>query len=307
MFPDYDLFKWLKDDLGLKHMSESDLNCLIYHPTYGSLCRRFIIFLASSTLCGRKYSDVFATEKYEETTQELKRSTDDLDNLIKQVEQHVKDNQNEERKLSFLKSKLDYLKSVSDLQKTSKEALQAMAERPNIEIEQIARNVEECQYLTRSDLASMYSVSDSLRLDRSIVTRQQVATAQEDLNHLSKNITIMQAAVSKSFSEVIKKLDNTDIAHVQPIKATVDDLIALKVPKFESISVCDTEAKDYAEQYNNMIKKISDLDIEVRELSSRHKTEVDSLMKSVKKRIGRCLSTLDDLEESETMNNDANT
>lgn len=291
-----DLSKWLKDDLGLKHMSESDLNSLVYHPTYGGLCRRFIAFLADSTLCSRRYPDVFATEHYDEATQELERKTDDLKHLIKQVEQQSRENENEERKLNFLKSKLDYLRRIEDLQKTSREALQAMTERPNLEIDQATRNIEECHYLAKSDLLTMYSAPELNRLERNMVTRQQVSAVNEELNHLTECIEIMQSAVSKTLIEVTSKLDNIDIGHLRPVKVTIDDLVALRVPKFEAVFTHDAEMEEHSELYGNMIKKVSDLDQEVRELSDRYKNQADELMKSVKRRIGKCLNILNDLE-----------
>lgn len=287
-------------------MNESDLNCLVYHPTYGGLCRRFITFLADSTLCSRKYPDVFATEHYDEATQELKLRTDDLKDLINQVEHQSRDNENEERKRGFLKSKLDYLRRIEDLQRTSKEALQAMTERPNLEIDQATRNIEECHYLTKSDLLAMYSEPELNRLERNMVTRQQVAAANEDLNYLVESIETMQSAVSKTLTEVVSILDNVDIEHLRPVKVAIDDLVALKVPKFEALSIHDTEMEEHLTLYGNMFKKVSDLDHEVRELSDRYKTQADELIKSVKRRIGKCLDILNDLEGSENTSPDVN-
>lgn len=295
----YNLSKWLKDDVGLKHLSESDVNCLVYHPTNGSLCRRSIALLAESTLCSRKYPDVFAAEHYEYAKQELKRKTEDLNNLTKQIELYTKNNENEERRLSFLKLKLDYLESINDLQRTSAEALQEIADRPNLEIDQIARNIEECQYLSKSDLATIYSAPELTRLERPIVKCDQLATSHDITHDLINEIEVIQSAISKAFQKVVSKLDKIDINNLRPITAKIEDLIAIKEPKFEEVSIRDLDAEECLELYNKTTKKVSELNQEVRELNGIYKKDSknDELVSLAKRRIERCVKDLEILED----------
>lgn len=284
-----DLFKWLRYDLGSQHLIESDLNDLIYHPTHGSRCRRCISFINATTLCCYKHPDVLANEDYDEATQELIQGQHNWKNLFDQVEQQARDNENDERKLSFLKSNLEHLKRIEDLQNTSREALQVMKERSNLEIEQIASNIRDCHYLTKSDFWALYATPVDLnKSEWSMISRRQ-AIAEVDLSserdNLLRGIETMHIAISKTFSAVTAKLGTIDNNCLSPIKVAIDDLIALSRPKFETISICEPGAEEHLKLCNNVIN----LNTELKNLSDKYETECERLKTTRRRRLKNCI------------------
>lgn len=301
---DYDISRWLKNDLGLAHMSEADINCLMFHPRHGSLCRRLIKFLAESTLCSLRYSNVYAKEDCEEAMRELEEKNQQLGETMENLEIHVRKNANEIRELNFLTEKLDYLTKIDELQRASAEAFEAIASRPNFSLEQVGCNIEETHYLGNLDLERIYSMDDSLRTDTTITTRQ-TSSIEEDFTDLIGKCEVMHQATTEVLQAITKKMNSLD-CDIDLKRTNVENLLAIKMPECEEeVLEADPEEKELKEQGRKMIEKICELDHQVTELSDQYKQKKLELNKRYKEQLEKDLQFLKKLQELESVVNNS--
>lgn len=295
---DHNISIWLKDHLGMTQMCEADLNGLMFHNTHGGLCRRFIGFLAASTLCSSKYPHVYAQEKYSETLVELKRKEQNLQEALKHLEAYTKENENEERELSFLELKLTYLKNLRDLRRTSAEAFQEFLNRPNLGDQQVVRSIEKNDYTTRSTLETVYSVVDLDKLETTFSTRQ-IASLDNRMKSTVRKINLIHSAITKTYLSITSQMDIVDET-LQLKNTNIQNLVALHDPEFEEISLDpDLEEKELRDKNEDLCSKISDLNQNVTELASRYKVEKTNVYKQYKKQIKNCLESMANLRELE--------
>lgn len=298
---DYDISRWLKDDLGLVHMTESDLNSLLYHPRHGSLCRRLVKFLAESTLCNQKYPDVYAQEEYLGAVEDLNKKNDELRDIVKQVENFAKDNEDQDREMNFLKMRLAHLKKIEDLQRTSTKALEEIANRPNMEIELVTRNIEEIEYLSNTDLNSLYPTIELNKSDSAVTTRQMTAV-DEELNDLMKKAQIMHQAITMTLRAIVEKMENTD-SGLNLRKTSAQNLIALRLPKIEEVTLDDMEPAEKELKENNveLSEKVCELNQQVTELSRQYESRRAEMISAHKKELEKCLNMIISWEEIESV------
>lgn len=304
---DCDIPKWLKDDLGLIHMSEADLSGLMFHPRHGNLCRRLIKFLTESTMCSRKYPNVYAREHYVEAMAEIERKRDHLRDSVKNLETYVKGSENEERELGFLKLRFDHLRGIEDLHRTSTEALETIANRPNIGIEQVTRNLEKLDYLSNSDLADIYSTDKSVKFDATVSARQ-IASLDEELNDLMRKICVLHEAISEMLQEMTDKMDIWKMDEDLQLRNTdIQNLVALRVPEPEEMTVNNEPDEKALNDINNELNdKVSRLNQQITELKHLYTSRKADIIRSRKGELEQCLHNLNKLEELENFIREGN-
>ena len=271
-----DLTRWLQNDLGLRNMTESDLNGLMYHPRHGSLCRRFVKFLADSTLSNKKYPNIYAREEYEEAKSELAKRNQVLHQTMMDLERQMQACGNTEMELKFLKDKHQYLLGLEDLLRTTTEALEEIANRPSMSFEQVQRNIEQAKYLDNTDLEKIYSFDEMqkfLSSTQRVPSSHELNSINDEYNRLTQTVEIMGRAVGMLLAKFSDKISNfkEGIVLSQP---NVESLEALKMPDCEEI-VLEANPEELAlkEKRVNLTRSLELVGREVRELSDRYKSE----------------------------------
>lgn len=287
----YDISKWLKDELGLSHMSEADLNCLMFHPRYGSLCRRFVNFLAESTLCSTKYPNVYAKEEYEAALEEIETKNRDLRTSVKELEEVARQGENDMRELEFLKSRLSHLKTIQQMLRNHSESLETIANRPNFLIELLGRNLDNPEYLRDSSLDSMYTLEEDFKHD-AIITNRQMSSIDDRLKESVDEIESSHANIANLAQRIILKMNNLDYNLDMEFIAT-HDLEALKIPPVEEeIEYLNQDERVLRDKNSKLTKRVSDLDQQVAELGDQYRRRKAEIRAAKSRQLEECLQVL---------------
>lgn len=287
----YDISKWLKDELGLSHMSEADLSGLIFHPRHGSLCRRFVKFLAESTLCNIKYSNVYAKEEYTAAVKELESKNNDLIHSIKELEDVARKGENDQRELEFLKSRLSQMKTIQQLLRTHSEAQEGLANRPNFLIEQLAQSLDKTDYLKDSSLTSMYELDEDFKHE-AIITDRQMSSIDDRLMELVNQIDATHSSVAALAQTISSKMNEPE-CNVKLNKVHTDDLIAIKIPPIEEEEEDSNQDEQQLRHVNaDLAKKVSELDQQVAKLSGQYLMRKAAIRAAKSRELEECLAIL---------------
>lgn len=317
---DYNLPRWLKKDIGLLHMSESDLNGLMFHPRHGGLCRRFIKFLAESTLCKQRYPTVYAQEELDEANRELDSKSRLLRSTIVELGNYIKEGENKQRELDFMADKLDYLRSIEELHRKTVERLEKIVNRPNHNLELIRESISthSANYLTNNDLKGLYSCDLKELLQNHLknisltnktadngqpatatgghlplIKRQQSLQTENEYNDLIKKIGTMHQAVTIVLGEIIKKMSKLDYDQIElrtrPV--LIEELLALKMPHCEEIIVeANSEEKELKQRNEKLFKQVNELELQVIDLANQYKLRREEITNQCKEELQRTKS-----------------
>lgn len=206
---DYDLSRWLKDELGLVHSCESDLSDIVLHPRQGTLMRKFVEFVAKSSLCRERHPDVFAEEENFSSGLDLKRKCQERDQLRAKLKSSVRDNIILERKICGAGEKLEILRKVKKNQLDNINRLEQIAKRSFAKLEQVAeRMVKAGEYLNEDPLAEMFKHEIEFASDITNdgpITSQQVRFVDEALERCKEKIDINHDTISRLVAEIKSK------------------------------------------------------------------------------------------------------
>jgi len=276
-----DIPKWLKDDLGLPHMCEADLNGLIFHPRYGTYCRSLTNFLVRSTLCNIKYPDVYANEEFRSASKYLSEKKGDLHDITKTLEIYIREQENKERELIYMRSRLDHMRNIKDLVSSSIVAFEDIVNRQNDNIDLVQRVVEKADYLSKSDLSSLYPLNFTSNSDSTISARQ-MASVDEELAELRENISQLHRSISAKTQAILSKMDNVDV-NVKPMQIQIHNLNAVKIPDIDELVVTmDPEVKEMRDTNVALYHRVIDLNQQVTELGNQYKIKRLDLLKRYK-------------------------
>lgn len=287
----YHISKWLKDELGLSHMSEADLNCLIFHPRYGSLCRRFVNFLAESTLCNIKFSTVYAEEEHKAAAEELEAKNGDLISSVRELEEVARNGENNLRELNFLKSRLSQMKTIQQLLMSHSESLDALANRPNFLIEQVSWNIDNCDYLADSSLASMYDFDPDFKHE-AIITGHKISTLDNQLKEMVNKIESIHISATNLAQRIVAQMNSPEY-DVKITKTSIDDLLALQIPPIEEeLEDPYQDEKALRDMNTDMARKVIDLDQQVSQMGEQHRRRKAEIREAKSRQLQECLLIL---------------
>lgn len=309
---DYNLSKWLKDDLGLKHMSEADMNNLVYHPRHGSLCRRLIKFWTESTLCTRRYPNVFAREQCEEALGELQQKEELSRGLLLNLESQLRVNENTKNELKCSTERHACLVSIEDMLRTTTEALEDMVSRPNFALEQVGRLLDDPSYLGDISLETLYKSNqpndplDSLntRPSTGMVTRREVASAKEEHEKLVTRAELMHHTISNVLATVTEAVEQSeaDIKELRVENTNVEQLQALRVPDCQQVEVeADPEERQLRKQRERLVRELIECNQQVDGLAQQYTSSKLESNKSYKLQLEEDLALLGCLRQKEAM------
>lgn len=290
---DPNISRWLKDDLKLVHMSETDLNGLMFHPRHGSLCRRLVKFLAESTLCSVRYPTVYAKEEYEEAIDELSKKRQIRQGILDKLYNYVKDQENIETEVSFLARKLDYLKRIEDLQQTSRTAMEDIVNRPNFNLEQASRTIESANYLTDHPLDNLYSSEDIDKPIENLPTEIDISAADESLTTIVHKVNVMHIMITKLYEKITQAIDKNH-CDVSLKKLQVADLVALKVPIFKELVLdADPIQKELKRTITGLCHRVQELNQQVCEMKKKYLKERGDIIKVAKESLTKHIAKFD--------------
>lgn len=285
---------WLKDHLGLTHMSEADLNSLMFHPRHGSLCRRFVNFIASSTLCSQKYPNVHAQQEYLAAKETLENQKSCLHQALVDLERLVRENENDERYLCCLNSRLEYLKELHQTQENSMKALEEIAASPNLIIEQVVRNIGDADYMSNSDLEAIYSGDPAETVASTAwtsldgpVSERQMALIDEEFKSLKAQIELLHKVVNRVLNSVHGKLEL-----MLPLRKRVD--LPTKVPDSEEQVTTQPDFKAF-ELRKHLTDSLLQTQAEVARMSEQYRSRKESLNRVYVGKLNAYLASLEEL------------
>lgn len=301
---DFNLSKWLKDDLGLKHMSEADMNKLVYHPRHGSLCRRLVKFLTESTLCSKRYPNVYAREEYEEAKREFDSKEQLIRELLSKLESQMRSSENVESELKYVTERFKCLTGIEDKLRTTTVALEEMASRPNISLIEVGRNLENPKYLGNLSLETLYTSFPSYHQEAykssDKITRRDLANVNDDYQNLTNRARLMHSSISQLLASVSEAVDNNDCDDVKLHKTSVASLKALKLPVCEEVELeFDPEERRLHEQRTTLMNQLREADQQVNELAQQYNSLKANLNKQYKAEVEEDLVLLKRLQEIE--------
>lgn len=292
--------RWLKEDLGLVHMCEADLNSLKFHPRHGSVCRKLLEFLVKSTLCARKYPDVYAQEEYDEAMSIFNSKQVEKQSAIKELSDTTRNYEDEEREQNFLTQRLECLKKVQYLQKTSSEALQEIADRPNLGIEQVRYNIDRSsEYLSSNPLEKLYSPLAEFTNPEPGITNRHISLVDDEFSNCKQKIKVLFEAIAKVHSEVEEKI-GTFGHDLQTKKTNLDKLIAIQAPDVEEVILdLDEDERELKTKNTELISRITELDREIRKMQSLYESRSIKIVKQSQIDVDKYLFVLEAVENLE--------
>jgi hypothetical protein len=301
---DFNLSKWLKDDLGLKHMSEADMNNLVYHPRHGSLCRRLVKFLTESTLCSKRYPNVFAQEEHEEAKRDFESNKQLIEALLLKLETQMRTTENVSNELKFISEKYKCLTGIEDMLRTTTEALEEMASRPNVSLIEVGRNLENPKYLGNLSLETLYATFPSYHqksyTSSDKITRRDLANVNDDYQNLTSKAKIMHDSISELLSSIMEAMSKTD-CDVELKKTSVTLMKALKLPDCEEVELeFDPEEKQLRDQREQLLKELQEIDQQVNELAQQYDVLKADLNNRYKLELEKDLALLERLQQIKT-------
>jgi hypothetical protein len=293
---DINLSKLLKDDLGLRHVSEADLNNLVYHPRHGSLCRRLVKFLAESTLCSRRYPNVYAQTEHEQLKKEFQSKEQLISTLLLKLETQIRISENVERELRYVVEKHEKLKGIEDLLRTTTDAFEQMACRPNISVIEVGRNLENPKYLGNLSLETLYTSFPSYHQQSYItsdkITRRDLANVNDDYHNLTSKARLMHDSISKLLTSIYELITKND-CDVSLNKTSVASLKAIRLPDCEEVEMeYDPDERQLCEKRAKLLKELRDADQQVNELMQPYNDFKINLNKRYKEELEEELALL---------------
>lgn len=295
------LTTWLQHDLGLKNMSEADLAGLMYHPRHGTLCRRFLKFLAESTLCSRKYPDVNAQEEFQAASQELEEKKVELYDIIDKLDERVRSREILERELDSLRQRHEFVKRIEDLIKTTNEALEQMAERPNFCFEKVRRNLEDPSYLDSAHLEPIYELDKLIesRAPRELNERHK-RKVEDQYKQTLEAAESQLKAIRLLHREALSLANDAGLGDLK--RSTIDEFEALKIPKCVEVEVeINQEERELERERNELKANIALERQQVAELRRQHLSERASLNRKYERELAEELDFLKSVINHETL------
>lgn len=276
---DYNITAWLQNDINLHHSSESDLSDIIYDPRYGSLFRRFINFLAKTTLCNQKYPDVFAEQERIDTTKSLEEKYQERDRMKAKLESYINDNLIIEKQLSSLKFQYKHYLSIEKIQLETNKALEQIIKRDSFKLEQVAIKLEKSyEYLNNEDLSSMYNdkeVLESIQIEEddlikaTFISNQQLISLDEEINKLVEKINSIHDLISSKRIVLIDLIANKDSRLVLKKKGNIiEKKITIRLPNFD---LTDYEIEELKKTNDNLDKQLKEMVQSTKELDKVYK------------------------------------
>lgn len=295
---DHNIPRWLKDELGLAHMSEADLNSLMFHPRHGGLCRRLVKFLADSTLCSQRFPNVYVKEDYDDAMRGLAFREELLGQTIDSLRTQMRTCDASTREVNFLTEKLVYLSSIVELQQKSAEAFETIASRADLNIEQVSTQIKNRGYFNNQDLESLYQEDIPNDLDISVTTRL-MSSAEKELEGLTTKAETMHLAISTLLQSINKSMAGVDV-NLGVRNTNVEELAAFKIPDFEEVILdADPNGKNLKEQGDRLLEELSQLNQQVIELSEQYTCRKNEINNVYKEELGKNLNLLKKLQECE--------
>lgn len=295
---DSDIPRWLKDELGLVHMSEADLNSLVFHPRHGSLCRRFVKFLADSTLCSQRYPNVYAKEELEGSVRSLAAKEDSLARVIENLRIQNRTNDAATRDVNFLTEKLAFLSRVAEIQLKSTVTFERIANRPDINMDQVSHSTKQRDYLDTQELEELYKQEISCDPDINITCRMISATEKE-MDDVTNKVETMHYAISTLLQSINKGMASVD-TNPSVRNTTIEHLTALRVPEFEEIVLdADPEGKALKEKGERLMEDLNLLNQQVMELNEQYISRKNEINTIHKIELGKHLAMLKKLKAAE--------
>lgn len=294
---------WLKDHLGLAYMCEADVTSLMYHPRHGNLCRKLLEFLCESTLCSQKYPHVHVEEEYERSMQYLKDKTAELKKKIEDIEIYIRDYENEERELTYLRTRLKLLRNILETQQKARKDLEDVVNRPNWGIDLVSRKIDEIDYLNNEDLQQIYAPSGETDMltktdDQNAILTRRMASLDDELNDLLAKTDIIHRALSKLLGAIASQLGELEDENIQMPEMDHNKLEALKIPPHEVIELdSNTEGKKLKDQNVILEKNVQDLLEQVTSREQNCLAHRSKFIATYKEQLEKCLSLLRSIPE----------
>lgn len=302
---DSDLNIWLKDDLGLVHMSAADLNGLMFHPRHGGLCRRLVRFLAESTLCSTRYPTVYVKEEYQEAAANLATKDKELQDVLNIVYNYTRDQENVELELGFLAQKLDYLKRLEDLQQTSKTAMEEIVNRPNFGLEQVSRNINTSEYLSETVLKDMYHIEDVNKLEdlpvvEDTLMEDETSMVEDSIHKITRKVNMMHRAISALYKKITDAISRNS-CDVSPKNMQKDDLVALQVPTFKEIHPeMNSDERELRKANTELVHRVNQTEQQVGTTMKQFLAKQNEITKTTVVSLNRILDVFKRIEEIES-------
>lgn len=290
---DCDLNKWLKDDLGLRTMSEADLYGIIYHPRHGSTCRKFLRFLADSVVCKRKYPDVYVREDYELALEDFDKRNEELEEVKRELIKLAEQYDNDQLEASFLEKKLEHMKKIELLIRSSTEAMEEIVRRPKVGIERIAEIIDNCDYLNYKEHEKLYSKSNFS------TENIKVENSDEDIRATTDSIEDIHAAITDLYKSIQAKLSEVK-AELRPNDIVITNLDALKLPEVqEVVEDPESDAQRLMQTNAELCDRIRNLDQQVMELKHQFYSRIELAELAASEQMAEYQQISDELQELE--------
>lgn len=280
---EYNITRWLQDELNLANFCESDLCQFVDGPRNCRLFRKFIDFLAESTLCERKFPDVYANEELLEANGEFDSQTKNLAKIKHDLLSYTKESEKLELKLLALRENIINVKDLHESLEVRIRELVSYAEKLYSKLEsatnQISGNDIHDLYLALSDdLENSFNLVIDLEKLAKDATTDLNGHTDKDLKNLFDGINEIHDMISKTGSSIEAKIKSLE-AHYEPNKININDIEGLKIPEFvdEIVEMDIKERKEekFIKEFNER-SKILEKQIEPVELEDKtRRTELE--------------------------------
>lgn len=297
--------KWLQDHLGLPSICADDLDSLRLHPRHGTLCRRLLDFLARSTLCSQKYPHVFAKEEYESSVESLVGKTRELDDITSQIRDYIRDHENEERELSYLRSRLKCLEDIQEVQRFSSKILEEIVNRPNWAISRVSSQIDEISFLSSKNLHSPYIAPVELDTisrsdDSTALMNRRMASVDEELKDLTTKANTLNQAISTQLTEIASTIAQVSEEDLHLREPSEHELVVFRIPEIEEEELdVDHEAKKLKDSNRKLAKNVIKLNLQLIDMKKSYETRRSNIIFSYKDQINRSSTLLKNLDELE--------
>lgn len=307
---DKEISRWLKHDLGLPYMCERDVSGFMYHPRYGTICRKLLTFLYESTLCSQKYPDVFAKDEFEKVTDQFNKTNHDLDRISDELEKKIIAHSNTDMRLDYLKAKLDYLNKLKKLQEKSLESLKLIANRPTATVERVKDRIDHADYIQSSELISIYSVEPETLLcnyepvsNDSNILVSNIAIEYElddELDKHTKGVDTIHGAIDGLLSKLSNLKDCSSHDKLDLVDMNMNNLVALHIPTFkEETPLNETGFHELKLANYELSRLVTELNSEIREAQQKYEhmaTDTARYYKEQREKLSLFSDNLHDLE-----------
>lgn len=294
-----DVSKWLKDELGLPHMSEADLGNLMFHSRFGSLGRRFIAYAVECTLSRTRYPNLKAEQECAEAEKKYEEKRKQLHELTQAMEQYIYACEDDDCELEYLRARQQNASRISQTLQSGVALLDKLMKRSSI-----IYNPTNLQRLVNSNLMDQECVLDAYRkLDLcddsdKPVTELQLTRAQERFDSLVRNIDMMHCCVGGLLHENTQKWNAISVEHIKNIEISASELRALEKPAVEVISLdVDKEEDTLLAHTAKLESEIMVIQDEIRKLYSHCKQVYSAASTANENELEDCVHLVQRVEE----------